>query len=781
MIDQALQPKPSPSEVGMSKRIPSLDGLRALAISLIVLLHITQHYHAQIVNTTFYKVVVAHDYAMWPGDGVGIFFVLSGFLITTLLLKDFNKSGRIDIRSFYIRRAFRILPPLLVYLAFAAGFSLYQHIPFDTTSFMAALFFYRDYFFAHNLWLVQHTWSLSVEEQFYLLWPVALLLLLRFKGRKAAAWFAGGLILITPLLRVVLSRAIPSLAHEEYYMLHARMDALMSGCLVALCVGLPRFEAAYQKIAKVWWLLPLEFWTVSHLLGVPYRKTVGLTIDSVVMAFFILWAARNADHWVGRFLNSRIMVQAGVLSYSAYLWQTFFLHQSNTTWSGRFPFSIAYIWIAAWASYTFVEQPCLRLRDRLMRSPRVLSVRTGLLNSPSALRKRNIDLDFLRGIAILSVIGLHIELPATHYRVLSLVMQPFKEMGGRGVDLFFVLSGFLVGGLLLKEYRDRGLVNGRRFLIRRGFKIWPAYYVFILFNIIARKHPLNTFMVANLLHLQNYLGSSLSQTWSLAIEEHFYIALALFFVWASRKNLSATRLLQTLGVLCFIALLLRTNDAIHGRLSAAFSQTQNRMDSLLYGVILATLYWLLPEKFEALTRRKWPLIASTIALFALMYWLPAYPVLDESIGYTLVCIGLMAVVSLVFVHASALHNWLLYRAIAWVGLYSYGIYLWHSVVRQPAKLLLARLHLSSDPAAWIFALSFQLGLSIAIGYAMSRIVEFPFLYLRDRIFPSKIQSSLEVDPVQSEMAAESSPQLEAVGQSYAQSFNQYSPKADHSI
>jgi peptidoglycan/LPS O-acetylase OafA/YrhL len=374
------------------------------------------------------------------------------------------------------------------------------------------------------------------------------------------------------------------------------------------------------------------------------------------------------------------------------------------------------------------------------------------LPSPSP-KKRNIDLDFLRGIAILSVIGLHIELPATHYAVLSLFMDPFKQMGGRGVDLFFVLSGFLVGGLLLKEYRDTGLVNGRRFLIRRAFKIWPAYYVFILFNAVARHHPLNTFLVANLLHLQNYLGSSLAQTWSLAIEEHFYIFLSLFLVWAARKKLSPARLMQVLGGMCLVALALRSNDAFRGRLGAPFEQTQDRMDSLLYGVMLATLYWLMPEKFAALTRRKWPLIAATVALFALMYyWLPAHPVFDGSIGYTLVALGMVAFVSLVFTHASALHGWLAYRLIAWVGLYSYGIYLWHSVVREPMKILLSRLHITSDPGAWIVAFTFQVGFSIAIGYAMSRIVEFPFLYLRDRVFPAKTQSPLEVDQVQNELA-----------------------------
>lgn len=379
-------------------------------------------------------------------------------------------------------------------------------------------------------------------------------------------------------------------------------------------------------------------------------------------------------------------------------------------------------------------------------------------------KKRNIDLDFLRGVAILSVIGLHIELPASHYAVLSLLMDPFKQMGGRGVDLFFVLSGFLVGGLLLKEYRDTGRVNGPRFLIRRAFKIWPAYYVFVLFNAVVRHHPLNTFLTANLLHLQNYLGSSLSQTWSLAIEEHFYIVLALFLVWAARKRFSPTRILQFLGVICLLALLLRSNDALHGRLNAALNHTQDRMDSLLYGVMLATLYWMLPEKFAALTRRKWPLIAATVAVFVLMYWLPAHPVFDRSIGYTLVALGMVAFVSLIFTYGSAMNGWLPYRLIAWVGLYSYGIYLWHSIVREPAKILLQRTHITGDPAAWIVSAVFQVGLSIGLGYAMSRIVEFPFLYLRDRIFPAKTQSPLEIDQVQNELAAQPGPSLETVNQ-----------------
>lgn len=367
-------------------------------------------------------------------------------------------------------------------------------------------------------------------------------------------------------------------------------------------------------------------------------------------------------------------------------------------------------------------------------------------------KKRNIDLDFLRGVAILSVIGLHIELPPTHYAVLALFMDPFKQMGGRGVDLFFVLSGFLVGGLLFKEYRDTGSINGGRFLIRRAFKIWPAYYVFVLFNAVAGHHPRSTFLTANLLHLQNYLGSSLAQTWSLAIEEHFYLFLSLFLMWAARKKFTAARILQCLAVMCLIAFLLRSNDALHGRWTAALNYTEDRMDSLFYGVMLATLFWLLPARFEALTRRKWPLIAATAAVFVLMYWLPAHPLFDQTIGYTLVALGMAAFVCLMYRYGPAINHWLPYRVIAWIGLYSYGIYLWHSVMREPARMLLARLQITSDPVGWIVSFVFQVGLSIGLGYAMSRIVEFPFLYLRDRVFPAKTRSPLEVDPVQNELA-----------------------------
>ena len=369
----------------MNKRIASLDGIRAVAIFAVILFHIGERFSWPHSNTLASTLLVGHGGGVWAGDGVGIFFVLSGFLITTLLIREFERSGKIAISAFYARRAFRILPPLLVYLGFVLVFCIYEHVPFKAQNFTSALFFYRDYYFTNDLWATQHTWSLSVEEQFYLLWPIGLLFLLRYRSRAAASRVALGLILMAPLLRVSVSMLkIPAITHQELYMLHCRMDSLMCGCFVALCADAPRFEAVYRKLAKVWWIFPLEFWGVSlllgNVLGITYRKSIGLTIDSIAIAFFILWATRNGEHWVGRILNSPVMVRAGVLSYSAYLWQTFFLHAQNKTFAASMPLCLILIWIAAWCSYSFVELPSLRLREFLLRRPAIR--KTALATEP---------------------------------------------------------------------------------------------------------------------------------------------------------------------------------------------------------------------------------------------------------------------------------------------------------------------------------------------------------------------------------------------------------------
>lgn len=340
-----------------------------------------------------------------------------------------------------------------------------------------------------------------------------------------------------------------------------------------------------------------------------------------------------------------------------------------------------------------------------------------------ATSKRQVELDFIRGVAILAVLDYH-------FAAVSLLWKPFARFGIHhfgwiGVDLFFVLSGFLVGGLLMKEWKTRGRIEGGRFLKRRAFKIWPSYYFFLLVVVVLRVHPLKTFLVGNLLNIQNYTGTSLPHTWSLAVEEHFYLLLtALLVWWASSK--------RTPRALFFTLLWISLADVVLRYVLAFFHlptewPTHSRLDALLWGVMLALLYHFYPHRFVALQQRVWPLLLITAASFVGLCFFP-----DPwfATGVTIANVGCVALFLLLYRRRDS-HSWL-YRAVAWIGVYSYGIYLWHLSVRAP----LARLE-AHAPAA-LLPLLVHLApyvCAIVIGVLMTKLVEFPMLRLRERVVP----------------------------------------------
>jgi peptidoglycan/LPS O-acetylase OafA/YrhL len=361
------------------KRIPCLDGIRAVAIAMVIALHTCQRMTWPRANSLAMRILKGKGHEPMWGDGVEIFFVLSGFLISTQLLREFDKSGTIKLRSFYIRRGFRILPALYVYLTVAALFCMWQNIPAGTHPFLSSGLFYIDYFQGSNLWITAHNWSLSVEEQFYFLWPALLLFMLQRKGRAAAIKTAIFLILLAPVLRIagVLSK-IAYLQHRSASMFHTRIDALMCGCLAALLLGIPKYEAVYKQLARIWWVFPLFFLTVSRALDVVFGSlyffSIGSTLESICVAFFIVWVSRNAGSLIGRVLDSRVLSFIGVLSYSLYLWQTLFINGENHTWLAWMPINFVLLAAAAWGSYTFIEQPSLALRDRHYKSNVVAAI-----------------------------------------------------------------------------------------------------------------------------------------------------------------------------------------------------------------------------------------------------------------------------------------------------------------------------------------------------------------------------------------------------------------------
>ena len=371
-------------------RIPSLDGLRALSIFLVVALHTLQRYSLDHPVSLVW-------YALFNGEnGVFIFFEISGFLITSLLLQEHQKRGSISLRGFYLRRAFRILPPLYFYIGVIVLLGLAGRIVLTRVDILSSMFFYHNISGTDAMWSVEHLWSISVEEQFYLIWPFVLVYSLRrpgWAGRVAASVGPIAIILISPILRVLLSRS-HNPAFHHFGISFFKFDFIMFGCLAALFQHTPRFETIYRAATRVWWLAPLLILVFSGLTA-RYQNyfdlPIGYTLNGAAVAVFLLWCTRNPQSAVGRVLNWGPIVQIGVLSYSIYIWQTLFLHANNVQifgtqpglrqWISTFPGNWLCFLMAAYLSYYLVEQPSLRLRARVIRAFHMYSTNRAARNA----------------------------------------------------------------------------------------------------------------------------------------------------------------------------------------------------------------------------------------------------------------------------------------------------------------------------------------------------------------------------------------------------------------
>ena len=340
---------------------------------------------------------------------------------------------------------------------------------------------------------------------------------------------------------------------------------------------------------------------------------------------------------------------------------------------------------------------------------------------------REIELDFVRGIAILMVMDFHgprsILTPVYH-------LFGYENLGWSGVDLFFVLSGFLIGGLLMKEWRVRHGIDCRRFLIRRGLKIWPQYYLFLIVYVITHHRTLRQSW-GDILNIQNYVTGSIPLTWSLAIEEHTYLILTGILFIASRHKWTAKRLFTLLSCIClfeivFRYILLECKQSI-------FLPTHARLDSILYGVLLAMIYHFRPEIFARLRSAVWLWAVAGIGAVLLLRPQHVRPLFLATQHDAVTLMAISIIMLLYRPLPEGRRHSAPYRLVAWIGLYSYGIYLWHMSV-----INLVQLHLHHLPGA-LEQTVIAIG-QIGLGFAMSNAVEFPALKLRDRLFPRRVDS-----------------------------------------
>jgi peptidoglycan/LPS O-acetylase OafA/YrhL len=305
---------------------------------------------------------------VWLADlgpfGVDIFFVLSGYIITLRLLKERQRSGSLNLCAFYIRRAFRILPPVVAYLSVLCLLSLFIAIPdLRASEILGALFFFRNYQYAahpQGVW-TGHFWSLSIEEHFYLLWPAVLLLL----GSRRALWFALCGAFACALWRVWYLAHGGSIAHR--LCTDVRCDGLLLGCALAILLVRPQVHAFILRNVPKEAPLLLAFPLLLNLIRTDMTATL---LSSALITAILACTLVVEEGLVWKALNTRLMAWIGVVSYSLYIWQQVFLMRppgfAPLSWLSSFPLNVLCVFTVSSLSYYCLEQPCIAFGKRLV-------------------------------------------------------------------------------------------------------------------------------------------------------------------------------------------------------------------------------------------------------------------------------------------------------------------------------------------------------------------------------------------------------------------------------
>jgi peptidoglycan/LPS O-acetylase OafA/YrhL len=352
------------------RHIPALDGLRGIAILTVMAYHLEK------------LVPELHQLTQGGFLGVDIFFVLSGFLITSILLKEHGKTGKIHLKNFYLRRLFRLIPAYWFFLAVLYLCGSFLLPPAETAliysnyNFPIAFFYFTNWSraaadggIAGNL---NHTWSLSIEEQFYIIWSLVLFFAFAEK-RSRRAIFTITLAAVAVVIVWRMARALNgTTADVLYYSTDTRIDALLIGCAASMAYMWKLIPASFFK-SLYFDLLALAAYITAALVffNSSYHDvslyTAHLPLFTGAVAIMILWLMTREKTPIHFLLENKLLQWVGKISYGLYLWHYLMYEFSKKTFSSVETQIVAGLTLAfavSALSYYLVELPFLKIKSR---------------------------------------------------------------------------------------------------------------------------------------------------------------------------------------------------------------------------------------------------------------------------------------------------------------------------------------------------------------------------------------------------------------------------------
>jgi len=345
------------------KYIPSLDGWRAVAIIMVVQAHFM---------LTLEKGTVIHTILKFTTIGilgVKIFFVLSGFLITTLLIKEKIKFGQINLKKFFIRRGLRIVPVLYIYLISVFFINEIFQLNLIPSNFLGPLLYINNFNFFSAIWLTGHTWSLAVEEQFYLIWPFV------FRYLSNSLKICLIIIIIIPFIKI-LQHLNPQISNYILAPFFVPASSIFTGVLISLScfnsyisnkfIKQKKFKYSIFIVCIIW--IYVNYYISSRGIYGIYSVPFGDIFTDFCIAYLILFSIVRKSHFIFAILNSKFLKKIGVISYSIYIWQQLFIIPKGNypilEQYFYFPFNLILVFGFGYLSYYFFERPFLKLKNK---------------------------------------------------------------------------------------------------------------------------------------------------------------------------------------------------------------------------------------------------------------------------------------------------------------------------------------------------------------------------------------------------------------------------------